>query len=336
MELHYFRWREPNFGDDLNAWLWHAVAPDLIDLDESQVLVGIGTVLGAPVPDQYRRARQIFSLGSGVGYGELPDVSRAPWAELTVRGPLSAQALRLPDTSIGTDGAILLGALDAFSPLADSARAGTVFMPHHKAADLDGWREACARAGVTYLDPRWDSRALVAAIRGAKLVLADAMHAAIVADTMRVPWVALANSGQISTVKWLDWTRSLSLDYRAIELPPVSRAARIAGRFLGWHDEQHWIPPGQISEATIARRLTTLTTPSRTGWRLRRVAQAAGNHVSRVVERSEKAPAGPDVAAGALVDAARQPGMLSADGVFRDKLGFMRDRLDRIQRAKPR
>lgn len=336
MELHYFRWREPNFGDDLNAWLWHAVAPKLIDLDESQVMVGIGTVLGAPVPGHYRRARQIFSLGSGVGYGELPDVSREPWAELTVRGPLSAQALGLPETSIGTDGAILLGALEECRPLPDSERAGTVFMPHHKAFDIDGWREACARAGVIYLDPRWDSRALVQAIRGAKLVLADAMHAAIVADTMRVPWVALANSGQISTVKWLDWTRSLKLDYRAIELPPVSRAARIAGRFLHWYDEQHWIPPGEISAATIARRLTTLTTPSRVGWRLRRVAQTTGNRVSRMVDRWEKAPVGPDVAAAALVAAAKQPGMLSEEGVFRDKLAFMRDRLDRIQRAKPR
>lgn len=36
------------------------------------------------------------------------------------------------------------------------------------------------------------------------MVLADAMHAAIIADAMRVPWLPLITSPQINTFKWLD------------------------------------------------------------------------------------------------------------------------------------
>jgi len=46
-------------------------------------------------------------------------------------------------------------------------------------------------AGVTFLDPFEDSEKMVQRIRRAKLVIADAMHAAIVADALRVrgfPW----------------------------------------------------------------------------------------------------------------------------------------------------
>src|SRR5690606_11437285 len=85
------------------------------------------------------------------------------------------------------------------------------------------------RAGICFIDPRADSRESIERIRRAGLVVADAMHAAIVADTLRVPWVPVATSPEISAFKWLDWTLSLELPYEPVALPPSSavEAARI-------------------------------------------------------------------------------------------------------------
>ncbi len=84
------------------------------------------------------------------------------------------------------------------------------------------WPEVCQRAGIEFLSPFGDSRKIAARIRSAELVLAEAMHAAIVADALRVPWVPLRSSDRINTFKWLDWTLSLQCPYQPFDLPPTS------------------------------------------------------------------------------------------------------------------
>ncbi|MBR7518573.1 polysaccharide pyruvyl transferase family protein, partial [Mycobacterium tuberculosis] len=82
-------------------------------------------------------------------------------------------------------------------PLHPSQRRGVVFMPHHAVAKVGRLPEACARAGIEYLDPTDDCETLAQRLRRAELVIADAMHAAIVADTLRVPWVPVMTSSEI-------------------------------------------------------------------------------------------------------------------------------------------
>ncbi|MCP6146191.1 polysaccharide pyruvyl transferase family protein, partial [Klebsiella pneumoniae] len=71
-------------------------------------------------------------------------------------------------------------------------------------------------------------------IRNAKLVLADAMHAAIIADAFRVPWVPMVTSPQINTFKWLDWTSTIEQRYTPIVLGSSSlkEMVRSKGLFL--------------------------------------------------------------------------------------------------------
>ena len=43
---YYFKGKVPNFGDDLNAWLWPKLIPEVLDDDESRaMLLGIGSIL---------------------------------------------------------------------------------------------------------------------------------------------------------------------------------------------------------------------------------------------------------------------------------------------------
>ncbi len=219
MRLHYYHARQGNFGDDLNGWLWDRLLPAGWDAGDNTLLVGIGTILDRTIPS----AQKTVVFGSGAGYQSPPrGFGGTTWQVLSVRGPLTAQILALPSAKAVTDGAALLAMLPECTPLPESERHGVVFMPHHYAMETGIWHEICVMAGVELIDPRSESRESIQRIRRARLVLADAMHAAIVADTLRVPWLPLVTSAEINTFKWVDWTRSLGLPYVPVILPPTS------------------------------------------------------------------------------------------------------------------
>ncbi len=220
MKLHYFRSPHGNFGDDLNAWLWPELLPGVWDDGSDGItFVGVGTILNRLVP----QTRLKIVLGSGVGYSPLPaNLHDGSWNVLGIRGPLSARAAGLPAKAVITDGAILLGTIDGLVK-PDGARTGdVVFVPHVSSTETGAWEDICARLGITYIDPRWDFHRVFALIGNARLVLTEAMHGAIVADTLRVPFVPLVSSREISSFKWMDWTLSMGLPYRPIRLPASS------------------------------------------------------------------------------------------------------------------
>lgn len=220
MKLHYFRSPHGNFGDDLNAWLWPELLPGLWDEGADGItFVGVGTILNRLVP----QTRLKIVLGSGVGYSPLPaNLHDGSWSFLGVRGPLSARAAGLaPETAI-TDGAILIGAIDGMVRRESERSGDVVFIPHVSSTETGAWEDICAALGVTHIDPRWDFHRVFSLIGNARLVLTEAMHGAIVADTLRVPFVPLVSSREISSFKWMDWTLSMDLPYRPIRLPPSS------------------------------------------------------------------------------------------------------------------
>ena len=200
---------DSNFGDDLNRWLWKRICGCDLDTDDGTLLLGIGTIISRnliPLDKRY------IVLSSGVGYAPIPLSFGGPeWEILSVRGPLTAAVLGLPPDKAIIDGAALLRLIPECEPLPESERAGIVFMPHFATLATGNWRRVCEMAGFEFLDPFVDSEATVQRIRKAKLVIADAMHAAIVADTLRVPWIPVSLSPQSNTFKWLDWTLSLGL-----------------------------------------------------------------------------------------------------------------------------
>ena len=87
--LYYFKGAKPNFGDELNPWLWPRLLPDLLDDNDDELFLGIGTILNDGVPAPPRK----IVFGSGFGYGLPPHVDSAKWNIYCVRGPLTANAL---------------------------------------------------------------------------------------------------------------------------------------------------------------------------------------------------------------------------------------------------
>jgi succinoglycan biosynthesis protein ExoV len=214
MRLFYYKDPIGNFGDDLNPWIWDALAPEIFDDDDATVLVGIGTLINSRAPV----APVKYVFGSGVGYHQFPVIDEK-WQFYCVRGPLSAARLGLDKSYAISDPAVLLTQVPDIAPV--EKKDFVCFMPHHASSRHADWRTLCKKAGIVYMDPADDMRQTVTLIRQSKLVIAEAMHAAIVADAFRVPWVPVACYDHILDFKWQDWCQSLSMDYTPQKIPSI-------------------------------------------------------------------------------------------------------------------
>ncbi len=231
--MHPFHWESQhgNFGDDLNLWLWDFLLPGFREAHPEMLLVGVGTVLNQNLLPQGRRK---LVVGSGFGYGAVPDFSDGgEWDIRCVRGPLTAAKLGLNEALGIVDPAVMAADMPEFQGLPKIHEA--IFIPHWESTVGGIWPTVCQAAGLTYVDPRDEAKSVIAAIAGARLVVAESMHAAILADALRVPFVAVTTSRQINSFKWQDWASSLGLSYRPRHVPISSRAEAITkgARFWG-------------------------------------------------------------------------------------------------------
>lgn len=221
MNLYFWRSTSGNFGDDLNEWLWPRIFPDFWDPDDDVTFLGVGSIINDGVPETSHR----IVFGSGVGIGRLPDDFKdSSWKYYCVRGPLSAKVLQIPENAAITDSAILLR---TFPEFIIKENKGVVFVPHWTTAELGHWQKCCRLAGVEFLDPRDESRSVIRRIAGAELVLAESMHAAIVADAFRVPWQPLISENHVVPFKWQDWCLSLGMYYKPNIMPKMGLFYRV-------------------------------------------------------------------------------------------------------------
>ncbi|HYP19936.1 MAG TPA: polysaccharide pyruvyl transferase family protein [Chloroflexia bacterium] len=231
MRLFYYQDPGGNFGDDLNAWLWPRLIPELLDGDDSTLFVGIGSILDRRIPQGPRK----IVFGTGVGYGLLP-VLNEEWQVCCVRGPLSARALGLPPELAVTDSAALVRTVRR-AP--GERRHSVSFIPHFRTparvqeAGID-LKRVCASAGINYIDPCGPVEEVLEGIESSGKVIAEAMHGAIVADALRVPWLPVRLSDRIRSLKWRDWCGSLRMEYNPLPFspPPGIAPEEAMARFL--------------------------------------------------------------------------------------------------------
>nr|WP_208347602.1 polysaccharide pyruvyl transferase family protein [Pseudaestuariivita rosea] len=264
MKLQFFDNDIPNFGDELNRDIWdHFLPKGFLDEDTSELFIGIGSIIHDKYP---ANARKIVA-GSGYGgYEDAPDVHDGTWDILFVRGPQTAEVLGIDPSLAISDSAILLRATPLPDPEPDI---GVAFMPHFDSLQRGDWAKVCELAGMTFLDPREPHHKVIAQIRGADLVVTEAMHGAIVADAMRTPWVSVLPIHKAHRFKWLDWARSLQIDYQPKMLWPSSMREAVTF-FTGHHgmgarskrvlDAAPTRPVTWAFEHMAARRLQVLAT----------------------------------------------------------------------------
>jgi succinoglycan biosynthesis protein ExoV len=211
MILYQWRGTHPNFGDELNGLLWPALLPDFFDQDPGTRFLGIGSILD----DRHDRTATKLVAGSGYGGYEPGATLDETWIVHWVRGPRTALHLGLPP-GLGIGDPASLIPLAGLAPVRDGEKIG--FMPHFESATRGAWREAAALAGVTLIDPRDDPVSVIAAIACCRVLMSEALHGVIVADALRVPWIAIRPLAPIHHPKWLDWAETLDL---AIDFHPL-------------------------------------------------------------------------------------------------------------------
>jgi succinoglycan biosynthesis protein ExoV len=244
-KIYYYRAKGGNFGDDLNLWLWPHLIPDL-EVEpcghgteflprtegEPSLLVGIGTLLDNRLPRQPLK----IICGTGAGYFSRPNVD-ASWRIMWLRGPRTAALLGEPPVRAITDGATLLARMSLPALRPPTAPFG--FMPHHTTAGFP-WRTICERLNIHYIDPTAGVEETLVLLRSTRCLITEAMHGAIVADTLRIPWIPVATHLEINAFKWQDWCEAMELSYRPHRLPALwpIQSEHLAKRLKFWVKEE--------------------------------------------------------------------------------------------------
>ncbi len=234
MRLQYCINENGNFGDDLNAWLWPQLIPELLEKKDNNYLIGIGTILSHQqdsIPSEGKKI--VFSSGTGYKVDAKIDET---WDIIGVRGKKTAQAYHLPDDKVLCDGAYLLRQFVKDTPCSENTKIG--FMPHHSSIPLFDWQSTCNKLGFYYISPQQSVDSVLSKMQKCNRIVTEAMHGAIVADALRIPWCAVSYSPSFLKFKWEDWTSVLDIDALIHQLPFVLKAGIPEKQVRAWKIKQ--------------------------------------------------------------------------------------------------
>ena len=208
-----------NFGDDINPFLLSRLFPKSLIHNQATCLIGIGTLLYEDTVDKVRQYDHKIVFSSGAPHEYVGDIFDDSWDFICVRRPKTAASIGLSEGSDICDGAVLLS--DFFPPMPSAKRNNVVLIPHINSGWAAGLtlNKICAEIGIQYLSPDEPSEVFINTVRSASLVMTEAMHGAILADTMRTPWIPF-NLHFHNGFKWEDWFASIRQPYESHSLTP--------------------------------------------------------------------------------------------------------------------
>ncbi|MGE0225887.1 MAG: polysaccharide pyruvyl transferase family protein [Acetobacteraceae bacterium] len=229
MILYQWRGAVRNFGDELNSLVWPQLLPGFFDSDPAALFLGIGSILDG----RHRAEATKLVAGSGYGGYEARPTLDHRWIIHWVRGPHTARHLGLPPSLALGDPASLLPLIGHGRAVSDGAIG---FMPHFESMERGAWDVAARQAGVTLIDSRQDPLAVLSAIGRCRVLISEALHGVIVADALRVPWIAIRPLARVHRAKWNDWAAVLGIRIASRRLPPSSMLEWAGVSCLGtWH-----------------------------------------------------------------------------------------------------
>lgn len=217
MELFYYKSECGNFGDDLNAWLWPKVFPNIFVPKSKVKFIGIGTILDSRVCGFEKK----IVFGSGVrGLGNVPNIDDS-WEIYAVRGFLSSRALGLDPGYVITDPAVIT---KHFFDAHKKKVFPVSYMPYFRSAFCGEWEKVCNEMGINYIDPRSGVEKCLESIASSSCLITEAMHGAIIADAFRVPWAPIfaynyLHEKDVAYFKWRDWLSTINVKFNPVVLP---------------------------------------------------------------------------------------------------------------------
>ena len=219
MYLEYCTTSLGNFGDDLNPWLFPKMMPKAFQSAEDKIaFLGIGTIL-----DQKRVEREKLNknkvnvvFSSGAGFGKAPQLDDS-WHIYCVRGEHTANQLGIGKDKVIADGAYLLRNIIDYKSTRKTSRIG--FIPHHSSENYLNWSNICQQCGFKFISMRQPVERVLEQMLNCDSIITEAMHGAIVADALRIPWIPVSYSPKFMLAKWQDFSGSLNIDLNVNSLP---------------------------------------------------------------------------------------------------------------------
>ena len=208
-----------NFGDAMNPMIFNHLLPGFFDDDPAEHFLGIGSILGFEKGD--RETKKLIVFSSGFAYDQPPVIDDR-YDIRCVRGPMTASVLKLDKSKAVTDGAVLLRHLPEFQSDTEKKYKYS-YVPHHESELIfDRWEPFFDYLDIHFISPANDPMKIVNDIRQSECVYAESLHAAIVADAFRVPWIPVNMFWHINSFKWQDWMLSMEMeDYKPYNLPRI-------------------------------------------------------------------------------------------------------------------
>ncbi len=232
MELYWYQSDPPNVGDALNVWLWPRALPNLAASTLDGTFYGIGSILDKRLNSPGAK----YVLGSGARQRDTGIAADVGLHCFAVRGPLTAEALGLAaDRYAAIDPATLLV---RYYTAQTTERHGIGFVPYFTAPG-DSWRRIVENLGMRFISPHLDVEAFLDEMSRCSFIISEAMHGAILADALRIPWFPVCahntgHEGATRQFKWTDWCRSVGLEYQPEPLPPIWPASGMVASARGY------------------------------------------------------------------------------------------------------
>lgn len=223
MKIIYYNSQNGNFGDDLNKWLWPKIfSPDIFKKKNNDLaFLGIGSILSKNNP--FIKEANLYEkkcvFGSGVRSFNENIKFDDSWDLCFFRGPFSSYKISGNFNNYISDSAYFYALLKEYSSKVKTKKIHkTSIIPYFQSLDSFDWNSFCIENNYNLILPTGNNiENFVHQIAASETVLCEAMHGAIMADILRVPWkrikyrAHLYENEVVSEFKWHDWLASINL-----------------------------------------------------------------------------------------------------------------------------
>lgn len=221
-----------NLGDELNLWLWPQIFGDnVFKRDDDVQFLGIGSILSSdPVYNSTWIDKNKIVFGTGIRPGSSFLKIDSSYDIMFLRGPLSNYSLG-GNFGFITDSAYCLQFVPIYKSLMSIKKTHKIgLMPYFRSDGLLHWNDIADELGMHYISPiceSFDITKVLKEIASCDFLITEAMHGAIIADILRIPWARFVlttykcEGSNVADFKWMDWMYSLNIpakDYPVIRL----------------------------------------------------------------------------------------------------------------------
>lgn len=198
-DRYYIKWGGNNFGDNLNDIIFEHLGSKNCLLYKKNLQIpdncylGLGSIIGK------RINRPVTVLGSGMGNG-------LPKSKLNfgfVRGKITCETLGIDYSyALGDTAYFLKDYMQNIASPIKKFKFGII--PHHKTHMQD--------ETMNIISPELPVNEFIKKVSECEYVLCEAMHGAICADILRVPFAPVKIGNNFYETKWRDWASVLEID----------------------------------------------------------------------------------------------------------------------------